>query len=65
MHWTVRKKQLSESHEKYVEKSLENCSEKALVLNIDDYHNIHVQRRSNTTSTSWAAHMETIITHTP
>ena len=35
--------------------------EKALILNIDDYHNIHVQRQSDTTNTSWAVHMATII----
>jgi len=35
--------------------------DKALVLNIDDYHNIHVQKQADTTNTSWAAHMATII----
>jgi len=33
----------------------------ALVLNVDDYHNIHVQRQPDTTDTSWAAHMATIL----
>ncbi|RIB21992.1 hypothetical protein C2G38_2243590 [Gigaspora rosea] len=56
-----RKKQISEVHEEYIEKVLENCSENAFILNIDDYHNIHVNRQPDTTSTSWAAHMATII----
>ncbi|RIB15074.1 hypothetical protein C2G38_2320577 [Gigaspora rosea] len=56
-----RKKQISEAHEEYIEKVLENRSENAFILNIDDYHNIHVNRQPDTTSTSWAAHMATII----
>ncbi|RIB03515.1 hypothetical protein C2G38_2224849 [Gigaspora rosea] len=56
-----RKKQISEAHEEYIEKVLENRSENTFILNIDDYHNIHVTRQPNTTSTSWAAHMATII----
>ncbi|RIB03962.1 hypothetical protein C2G38_2254658 [Gigaspora rosea] len=56
-----RKKQISEAHEEYIKKVLENRSENAFILNIDDYHNIHVNRQPDTTSTSWAAHMATII----
>jgi hypothetical protein len=33
------------------------------MLNVDDYHSIHVQRRPDTTTTSWAAHMATIVTN--
>jgi len=56
-----RKKKTSDSHGKYVENAFVKYSEKAFVLNVDDYHNIHVQRRPDTISTSWAAHMATII----
>ncbi|RIB28038.1 hypothetical protein C2G38_2239741 [Gigaspora rosea] len=56
-----RKKQISEAHEEYIEKVLKNRSENAFILNIDDYHNIHINRQPDTTSTSWAAHMATII----
>ncbi|RIB13952.1 hypothetical protein C2G38_2324121 [Gigaspora rosea] len=56
-----KKRQFSAAHGEYVEKVLVNCLENALVLNVDDYHNVHVQRQPDTTSTSWAAHMVTII----
>ncbi|RIB10731.1 hypothetical protein C2G38_2263686 [Gigaspora rosea] len=57
-----KKRQFLAAHGEYVEKVLENhYSESALMLNVDDYHNIHVQRQPDTTSTSWAAHMATII----
>jgi len=56
-----KKKRMSDSHGEYVEKALTKYSENSLVLNIDDYHNIHVQRQPDTTSTSWAAHMATIM----
>ncbi|RIB07638.1 hypothetical protein C2G38_2213855 [Gigaspora rosea] len=46
-----RKKQISEAHEEYIEKVLKNRSENAFILNIDDYHNIHVNRQPDTTST--------------
>ena len=56
-----RKKKVSDVHGEYVEKCLLLHLEKTLVLNIDDYHNVHVQRQADTTNTSWAAHMVTII----
>jgi hypothetical protein len=40
---------------------LMGCNENAVVLNIDDYHNIHTKRVSSTTSSSSAAHMATIL----
>jgi hypothetical protein len=39
---------------------LMGCNENAVVLNIDDYHNIHTKRVSSTTSSSSAVHMATI-----
>ena len=56
-----KKKRMSDEHEEYVKDCLVGNLEKALILNIDDYHNIHVQRQSDTTNTSWAVHMATII----
>ena len=56
-----RKKRMSDEHGEYVDDCLVNNLENAFVLNIDDYHNIHVQRQADTTNTSWAAHMATII----
>ena len=38
-----RKKRMSDMHGKYVDGALLQHAENALVLNVDDYHNIHVQ----------------------
>jgi len=38
-----KKKQMSDAHKEYVKNALEHHSENAFVLNVDDYHNIHVQ----------------------
>ncbi|CAG8840435.1 24135_t:CDS:2, partial [Gigaspora margarita] len=56
-----KKRRMSDVHGEYIERALANYSENALVLNIDDYHNIHVLRKPDSTSTSWAAHMAMII----
>src|SRR6266498_1961942 len=45
-----KKKRMSDTYGKYIEKALANHLENLFVLNIDDYHNIHVQRRPDTTS---------------
>ncbi|RIB06015.1 hypothetical protein C2G38_2047129 [Gigaspora rosea] len=59
-----KKKKISETHKEYVEKAFKNCSENSFLLNIDDYYNIHTPRQQpDTTDTSWAAHMATIITN--
>ncbi len=47
-----RKKKMSDTYRGYVENSLEKDSENAFILNVDDYHNIHVQRQADTTNTS-------------
>ncbi len=47
-----KKKRMSDAHGEYVEKALANHSENSFILNIDNYHNIHVQRRPDTTSIS-------------
>ncbi len=56
-----KKKKISDSQREYVANALIKYSEQAFVLNINDYHNIHVQRQPNITSTSWAAYMATIV----
>jgi len=56
-----RKKKTSDAHGQYVENALIQYSESALVMNVDDYHNVHVQRQPDTTDTSWTAHMATIL----
>jgi hypothetical protein len=37
-----RKKKMSDMHEEYVDNALSQHADNALVLNVDDYHNIHV-----------------------
>ncbi|RIB30499.1 hypothetical protein C2G38_2152436 [Gigaspora rosea] len=44
-----------------LENALSKYLDKAFVLNIDDYYNIHVPRQSDSTSTSRPAHMATIV----
>jgi len=52
---------MSDAHDDYVENALRQYLENALMLNINNYHNIHVQRQPNTTETSRATHMATIL----
>ena len=40
-----RKKQMSDAHTKYAEDALQPYEQTALILNVDDYHNIHTQRK--------------------
>ncbi|RIB20838.1 hypothetical protein C2G38_2178254 [Gigaspora rosea] len=56
-----RKKRVADAHEKYVEDSFLKNSGNAFVLNIDDYHNIHIPQQADSTNTSHPAHMATII----
>ncbi|CAG8857614.1 21625_t:CDS:2, partial [Gigaspora margarita] len=51
----------ADAHENYVENSLLKNPGNAFVLNVDDYHNIHVPQQADSTSTSRPAHMATII----
>ncbi|RIB00484.1 hypothetical protein C2G38_2303812 [Gigaspora rosea] len=51
----------SEEHAGTVDSALAEHAEKAMVLNIDDYHSIHTERMPNTTTTSTAAHLATIL----
>jgi hypothetical protein len=52
---------MSDTHGQHVENALMQYSESALVVNVDDYHNIHAQRQPDSTETSSAAHMATIL----
>ena len=47
-----KKKQVADEHKKYVENALTKYSKSAFLLNVDDYHSIHVQRQPDTTTTS-------------
>ncbi|RIB30406.1 hypothetical protein C2G38_2026846 [Gigaspora rosea] len=56
-----KKKKMSDEHGEYVEKALRQHSENFFILNVDDYHNIHVLRQPETTSTLRPTHMATIL----
>ncbi|RIB29915.1 hypothetical protein C2G38_2136600 [Gigaspora rosea] len=56
-----QKRRMSNAHEEYVDGSLVNYLEKALVLNVDDYHNIHTPQQPDMTTTSFATNMTTIV----
>ena len=47
-----KKKQVADEHEKYVEKALTKYSKNTFLLNVEDYHSIHIQRQPDTTTTS-------------
>jgi hypothetical protein len=51
----------AEEHAQSVDSALATHAEKAMILNIDDYHSIHTKRMPNTTTTSTAAHLATIL----
>ena len=52
---------ISEEHANSVNSTFAECVENAIVLNIDDYHSIHTKRMPNTTITSTAVHLVTIL----
>ncbi|RIB29918.1 hypothetical protein C2G38_2027296 [Gigaspora rosea] len=51
------KSTISEKHEETVNSALAKCAENAMVLNIDDYHSIYMERALDTTTISTAAHL--------
>ncbi|RIB29585.1 hypothetical protein C2G38_2027586 [Gigaspora rosea] len=55
-----RKKRMSDVHGQYVENALMKHSENTFVLNVNDYHNIHVPKQTETTETSRSTHMVSI-----
>ncbi|RIB19514.1 hypothetical protein C2G38_2181618 [Gigaspora rosea] len=52
---------IADNHPHKVASYLESKKSNALVLNVDDYHNIHTKRTPDTCSTSSAAHMTTLL----
>ena len=58
---TRHKTSASEEHAKIIDSELAKHADEAMVLNIDDYHSIHTKRMPNTTTTSTAAHLATIL----
>ncbi len=52
---------ISEKHIKSVNSTLTECVKNAIVLNINDYHSIHTKWMQNTTITSTAMHLATIL----
>ena len=52
---------ISEEHANNVDSTLAQYMKNAMVLNIDNYHSIHTKRVPNTTTTSDAAHLATIL----
>ncbi|CAG8684335.1 10919_t:CDS:1 [Acaulospora morrowiae] len=58
---TRYKTDASKEHYGLVDTTLTQYIENAMVLNIDDYHNIHTERVPNTTTTSDVAHLATIL----
>ncbi|CAJ0748173.1 23961_t:CDS:2, partial [Entrophospora sp. SA101] len=52
---------ISKKHLTTVESNLADSTNSALVLNIDDYHSIHIKRMPDTTTTSSAEHLATIL----
>ncbi|RIB10066.1 hypothetical protein C2G38_2207130 [Gigaspora rosea] len=52
---------ISEEHANNVDSTLAEYLENAMVLNIDDYHNIHGIKMPTTTITSTAVHLATIL----
>ncbi|RIB11585.1 hypothetical protein C2G38_2042553 [Gigaspora rosea] len=56
-----KKKKITKTHEEFIKDNLIEHLNNALMLNIDDYHNVHVQRQPHTTNTSLPIHMVTIV----
>ena len=58
---TRHKNTISEEYTRTIDSVLARYAENAMVLNIDDYHSIHTKRIPNTTTTSTAAHLATVL----
>ncbi|RIB28607.1 hypothetical protein C2G38_2157441 [Gigaspora rosea] len=52
---------ISKNHSETVESNLATSTNNVLILNIDDYHSIHSKRMPNSTTTSTAEHLATIL----
>ncbi|RIB12444.1 hypothetical protein C2G38_2258030 [Gigaspora rosea] len=60
-HLNREKTAIADDHLYRVASYLEAKKDNALVLNVDDYHNIHTKQIPNTCSTSSAAHITTLL----
>ncbi|RIB16547.1 hypothetical protein C2G38_2189627 [Gigaspora rosea] len=60
-HLDRKKTAIADNHPHKVASDLKSKKSNALVLNVDDYHNIHTKRTPDTCSTSSAAHMTTLL----
>ena len=56
-----QKGKVSDTHYQTVNDTLSDYTEMAKVLNVDNYHSIHSEKMPNTTKTSTAAHLATIL----
>ncbi|CAG8824845.1 23076_t:CDS:1, partial [Gigaspora rosea] len=56
-----KKNEISNNHLTLINNNLDTFYESALVLNMDDYHNIHTNRVPNDSETSTASNMVTIL----
>ncbi|CAG8786356.1 30261_t:CDS:2, partial [Racocetra persica] len=60
-HMDRKKADIAELHDDLVDGYLNKNVKRAMILNVDDYHNIHGKRTPNTCSTSAASHMTTLL----
>ena len=60
-HLDRQKAIIADEHPNRVASYLQINKNNTMVLNIDDYHNIHAKRMPNTCSTSTVAHMTTLV----
>ncbi|CAB4477728.1 unnamed protein product [Rhizophagus irregularis] len=60
---TIQKQKirLANSHQQTVKDYIIDNKNNLIILNVDDYHNIHTLRRPDTTTTSSALHFRTIL----
>ena len=60
-HMDRKKADLAELHDNLINSYLDKNMKKAMILNIDDYHNIHAKQTPDTCSTSMVSHMTTLV----
>ena len=60
-HMDRKKADLAELHDDLINTYLNRDIRKAMILDIDDYHNIHAERTLDTCSTSPVSHMTTLM----
>jgi hypothetical protein len=58
---TRQKDRVFDAHYQTVNDTLADNADMAMLLNVDDYHSIHTKRMPDTTTTSTAVHLATIL----